>query len=70
MARDERYDRATEFATVVRGLWDSWAEDAFPEDKAAGSSSGPIGSTCSTTRGSTSRSAGRSTSRALRKAIL
>jgi alkanesulfonate monooxygenase len=36
MARDERYERATEFASIVRGLWDSWAEDAFPEDKATG----------------------------------
>ena len=36
MARSERYERATEFAAVVRGLWDSWAEDAFPEDKETG----------------------------------
>ena len=36
MARDERYERATEFASIVRGLWDSWAEDAFPEDKTSG----------------------------------
>jgi alkanesulfonate monooxygenase len=34
--RDERYERATEFAEVVRGLWDSWADDAFPEDKSTG----------------------------------
>jgi FMN-dependent oxidoreductase (nitrilotriacetate monooxygenase family) len=31
-----RYDRATEFVQVVRGLWDSWADGALPLDKAAG----------------------------------
>lgn len=31
-----RYERAREAVEVVFGLWDSWAEDAFPEDKAAG----------------------------------
>lgn len=36
MPREERYERAGEFADVVRGLWDSWAEDAFPENKATG----------------------------------
>jgi FMN-dependent oxidoreductase (nitrilotriacetate monooxygenase family) len=36
VARDLRYDRAREFADVVRGLWDSWAEDAFVQDVAAG----------------------------------
>jgi len=25
----DRYDRATEFTRVVRGLWDSWEDDAF-----------------------------------------
>ncbi|RVT98632.1 LLM class flavin-dependent oxidoreductase [Rhodovarius crocodyli] len=34
--RDERYDRAEEFVEVVKGLWDSWDEDAFPQDKATG----------------------------------
>jgi FMN-dependent oxidoreductase (nitrilotriacetate monooxygenase family) len=29
----ERYARAEEFAQVVRGLWDSWDDDAFPRDK-------------------------------------
>ncbi|MEA2730085.1 MAG: hypothetical protein QOF70_4560 [Acetobacteraceae bacterium] len=28
-----RYDRAVEFADVVRGLWDSWDEDAFIRDR-------------------------------------
>ena len=31
-----RYDRAEEFVSVVRGLWDSWDDDAFPRDKASG----------------------------------
>ncbi|MDB5447156.1 MAG: FMN-dependent oxidoreductase, nitrilotriacetate monooxygenase family, partial [Phenylobacterium sp.] len=30
----ERYKRATEFVQVVRGLWDSWEDDAFVYDKA------------------------------------
>ncbi|MBE7213533.1 MAG: NtaA/DmoA family FMN-dependent monooxygenase, partial [Gluconacetobacter diazotrophicus] len=32
----ERYDRAREFAAVVRGLWRSWDDDAFAVDKQAG----------------------------------
>ena len=36
MAHDERYVRAREFAEVVRGLWDSWADDAFIMDKQSG----------------------------------
>lgn len=31
-----RYDRAREFAEVVKGLWDSYEDDAFPRDKASG----------------------------------
>jgi len=31
-----RYRRATEFLEVVRGLWDSWEDDAFPRDKQSG----------------------------------
>ncbi len=34
--RDDRYERAGEFAGIVKGLWDSWADDAFPQDKASG----------------------------------
>jgi len=30
----ERYRRAAEFVDVVRGLWDSWEDDAFVGDKA------------------------------------
>jgi alkanesulfonate monooxygenase len=36
VARDTRYERANEFADIVKGLWDSWADDAFPQDKASG----------------------------------
>ncbi|MBW6399085.1 LLM class flavin-dependent oxidoreductase [Roseomonas sp. HJA6] len=31
-----RYDRAAEFVEVVKGLWESWDDDAFPMDKASG----------------------------------
>ncbi len=31
-----RYERAAEFLDVVTGLWDSWEDDAFLHDKAAG----------------------------------
>jgi len=36
VGREDRYARATEFYEVVTALWDSWAPDAFPQDKAAG----------------------------------
>ena len=32
----ERYDRATEFLRVVQGLWDSWEDDAFINDRESG----------------------------------
>ncbi|ACB95473.1 LLM class flavin-dependent oxidoreductase [Beijerinckia indica] len=32
----ERYERATEFADVVLGLWDSWEDDAFIRDRESG----------------------------------
>ncbi len=32
----ERYARAAEFHDVVRGLWDSWEDDAFLRDKDSG----------------------------------
>lgn len=31
-----RYGRAREFVTVVKGLWDSWDDDAFVRDKTTG----------------------------------
>lgn len=36
LPKDERYARAEEFVDVVRGLWDSWEEDAFIADRATG----------------------------------
>lgn len=36
LPKHERYRRAREFVDVVRGLWDSWDDDAFLFDKAAG----------------------------------
>jgi N-acetyl-S-(2-succino)cysteine monooxygenase len=33
---ETRYARAAEFVDVVRGLWDSWEDDAFPLDKRSG----------------------------------
>jgi alkanesulfonate monooxygenase len=33
---DERYRRAREFHSVVTGLWDSWADDAWRRDQASG----------------------------------
>ncbi|HEY0296062.1 MAG TPA: LLM class flavin-dependent oxidoreductase [Bordetella sp.] len=32
----QRYERAREFLAIVKGLWDSWDDDAFPRDKASG----------------------------------
>ncbi len=33
---EDRYRRAAEHLSVVRGLWDSWEDDAFVYDKASG----------------------------------
>ena len=33
---EERYERAREFAEVVKGLWDSWDDDAFLRDTESG----------------------------------
>ncbi|WP_276326505.1 NtaA/DmoA family FMN-dependent monooxygenase, partial [Bradyrhizobium valentinum] len=33
---DTRYARAKEFVEVVKGLWDSWEDDAFIRDKQSG----------------------------------
>ncbi|WP_160000471.1 LLM class flavin-dependent oxidoreductase [Roseomonas sp. 18066] len=32
----QRHERAAEFLAVMRGLWDSWDDDAFLRDKASG----------------------------------
>ena len=34
--REDRYERARESLDVVRSLWDSWASDAFLQDKSTG----------------------------------
>lgn len=34
--KSARYRRANEFVEVTKGLWDSWADDAFIEDQANG----------------------------------
>jgi alkanesulfonate monooxygenase len=39
----DRYDRAAEFVEVVRGLWESWDDDAFVRDKATGINYRPDG---------------------------
>ncbi len=39
----ERYARAREFAQVVRGLWDSWDDDAFVRDVESGLYFNPAG---------------------------
>ncbi|MFF7709061.1 NtaA/DmoA family FMN-dependent monooxygenase [Pseudomonas sp. NPDC007930] len=36
LAHGLRYARAREFVDVVKGLWDSWEDDAFVRDKAEG----------------------------------
>ena len=36
LPKHERYVRAREFVDVVRGLWDSWDDDAFQFDKQSG----------------------------------
>lgn len=36
MAHADRYKRAHEFAEIVKGLWDSWEDDAIVMDKASG----------------------------------
>ena len=36
VSHDDRYAQAEEFMTVVKGLWDSWAEDAVLDDRASG----------------------------------
>lgn len=36
VGREDRYERARESLDVVRALWDSWATDAFVQDKSTG----------------------------------
>ena len=37
----DRYERAEEFLQVVKGLWDSWADDAVLDDRAGGQYANP-----------------------------
>jgi N-acetyl-S-(2-succino)cysteine monooxygenase len=53
----ERYDRAVEFVDVVRGLWDSWDDDAFVRDRASGRYFDPAKLHVLNHKGSTSRCA-------------
>lgn len=41
MSHAERYARAEEFMTVVKGLWDSWAADAELDDRVGGRYANP-----------------------------
>src|SRR5437764_13748931 len=36
VSHEDRYSRGEEFMTVVKALWDSWAEDAVADDRASG----------------------------------
>src|SRR5260370_7547341 len=36
MSHADRYARAEEFMSVVKALWDSWADDAVIDDRAGG----------------------------------
>src|SRR4029077_7508580 len=36
VSHEDRYAQGEEFMTVVKGLWDSWAEDAVVDDRAGG----------------------------------
>jgi len=36
LEHSKRYERAEEYIDVVKGLWDSYEDDAFPRDRAAG----------------------------------
>src|SRR6476661_4049288 len=36
VSHEDRYARGEEFMTVVKALWDSWAEDAVVDDRARG----------------------------------
>ncbi len=36
LSHAERYERAEEYMAVVKGLWDSWSDDAVIDDRASG----------------------------------
>ncbi len=62
-----RYERAREFVDVVTGLWDSWDDDAFTHDKAAGEYFDPDRLHVLAHQGSAFACAARSTSRGRRR---
>ncbi len=66
--REERYDRADEVLEACFALWNSWDADAFVLDKQAGVHGRPAKSITPTTTAAGSRRAGRSPSRAVRRA--
>src|SRR6202041_2655805 len=37
----DRYERAEEYMSVVKGLWDSWADDAVLDDRIGGRCANP-----------------------------
>ena len=39
----DRYERAEEYMSVVKGLWDSWADDAVLDDRTSGRYANPNG---------------------------
>src|SRR5690242_17827750 len=43
VSHEERYTRAEEYMAVVKGLWDSWADDAVLDDRAGGRYAEPKG---------------------------
>lgn len=36
LSHEDRYERADEYLQVVKGLWDSWSDDAVLDDRASG----------------------------------
>jgi len=66
---DLRYEMATEFVDVVRGLWDTWDDGAIIADKASGKYPTPARCGRSITKGGSIRSRVRSTSSVARKGI-
>jgi FMN-dependent oxidoreductase (nitrilotriacetate monooxygenase family) len=43
LSHAERYERAEEYLRVVKGLWDSWSDDAVLDDRASGQYARPVG---------------------------
>ncbi len=41
LGHDDRYTQGEEFMTVIKGLWDSWAEDAVLDDREGGRYASP-----------------------------